>query len=179
MVVGGRDVNNIFSSVELFPSSHTCSIPDLPQPRRGHSLSLLSGGRLVVCGGYNRFNLLDSCMYWVAGNPSWTPFHDMRCLSIIFTSHNHFHQTKSRWAPTSRSDHTAWTPPSLPDSIVLLGGFSLEASLNAETLPGIAFTFTRSKKINFHFFLQAVATFLYTTVETLLVGFQMQMTPLS
>ena len=33
--------------------------------------------------------------------------------------------------------HTAWTPTSLPDSIVLFGGFSSAASLTAESVPGI------------------------------------------
>ena len=37
----------------------------------------------------------------------------------------------------ARRYHTAWTPPSLPDSIVLLGGFSSAASLTAESVPGI------------------------------------------
>ena len=52
LVFGGYDRNSTpISSVELFPSFHTCQIPDLPQPRVDHSASLLSGGRLVVCGG--------------------------------------------------------------------------------------------------------------------------------
>ena len=33
-------------------------------------------------------------------------------------------------------DHTAWTPPSLPDSIVLLGGWDSAAELTAEIVPG-------------------------------------------
>ena len=33
--------------------------------------------------------------------------------------------------------HTAWTPPSLPDSILLLGGYSSAGSLTAESVPGI------------------------------------------
>ena len=42
----------------------------------------------------------------------------------------------------ARTDHTAWTPTSLPDSIVLLGGTSTsgessEASLTAETVSGV------------------------------------------
>ena len=94
--MGGWDGNNRLSSVELFPPSDACSIPDLPQPRSRHSLSLLSGGRLVVCGGYNGSSYLDSCNSWVAGNTSWTPFHTMRCLLIIFKSHNHLHQTQSQ-----------------------------------------------------------------------------------
>ena len=38
------------------------------------------------------------------------------------------------WA---RVFHTAWTPPSHPDSIVLLGGYLTE--LTAEILPGFDF----------------------------------------
>ena len=37
----------------------------------------------------------------------------------------------------ARSAHTAWTPPSLPDSIVLLSGDSSAAALTAEIVPGI------------------------------------------
>jgi len=114
VVVGGFD-GSYLSSVELFPPSDGCSIPDLPQPRTGPSLSLLSGGRLVVCGGYGR-SYLDSCIYWVAGNASWTHFTTMS---------------------VARSVHTAWTPPSLPDSIVLLGGIGRAAELTAETVPGV------------------------------------------
>ena len=38
----------------------------------------------------------------------------------------------------ARGDHTAWTPPSLPDSIVLLGGSddSGEIVPSAEIVPG-------------------------------------------
>jgi len=117
VVVGGDEGggNNFLSSVELFPRppSDACSIPDLPQPREDHSLSLLSGGRLVVCGGGDG-SYLDSCIYWVAGNTSWTPFHTMSVARIF---------------------HTAWTPPSLPDSIVLLGGRGRAARLTAERVP--------------------------------------------
>merc|ERR1719341_2931036 len=51
------------SSVDIFPRppSDTCFVPDLPQARHGHSLSLLSGGRLVVCGG-NSGGGEDSCI---------------------------------------------------------------------------------------------------------------------
>ena len=38
----------------------------------------------------------------------------------------------------ARSDHTAWTPTSLPDSIVLLGGRSAALHYRtAETVPGV------------------------------------------
>ena len=36
----------------------------------------------------------------------------------------------------ARHGHTAWTPTSLPGSIVLLGGGSSATSLTAEVLPG-------------------------------------------
>ena len=51
VIVGGVDTA-ILPGIELFPrpTSDACSIPDLPDPAAGHSLSLLSGGRLVVCG---------------------------------------------------------------------------------------------------------------------------------
>ena len=52
----------------------------------------------------------------------------------------------------ARFGHTAWTPPSLPDSIVLLGGYGSNAQLTAETVPGIAFTFTEIKPNDFHTF---------------------------
>ena len=85
--MGGRDGNgNYLYSVEIFPRppSNSCTIPDLPQPRGYHSLSLLSGGRLVVCGGSGKDgNDLDSCISWVAGNDSWTPLYNMRCLPIM------------------------------------------------------------------------------------------------
>ena len=83
--MGGHDGSDGISKVELFPlpPSDTCSIPDLPQGRYGHSLSLLSGGRLVVCGGYDGSNFLDSCVSWVAGNTSWTPLYTMRCHPMI------------------------------------------------------------------------------------------------
>ena len=93
-MVGGFGSNGL-PSVELFPRppSGTCFIPDLPQARHGHSLSLLSGGRLVVCGGYSGVHL-DSCISWVAGYTSWTPLHTMRCLIPIML-HNHFHNHRS------------------------------------------------------------------------------------
>jgi len=69
-----------------------------------------------VCGGLDSSSRdLDSCNSWVAGNTSWTLFHTMS---------------------VARYHHTAWTPPSLPDSIVLLGGGITNATdLTAETVP--------------------------------------------
>jgi len=118
LVVGGLSSSPL-STVEIFPppSYDTCSmygIPDLPRQRTRHSLSLLSGGRLVVCGGYP---LSDekSCIVWTYGSTSWT----------------HLHTTS-----TARVAHVGWVPPSLPDSIVLLGGSANAAKLTAEIVPG-------------------------------------------
>ena len=124
VMIGGWDGDTL-ADVELFPRPHldTCSIPNLPQPRKDHSLSLLSGGRLVVCGGTDgsqrtlpmSLEYIDSCISWIAGNTSWTHFYNM-----------------SR----ARSDHTAWVPPSLPNSIVLLGNsWVSEERQTAEIVP--------------------------------------------
>ena len=79
--MGGYN-GNILASVDVIPhpSSSSCTIPNLPQPRRYHSISLLSGGRVVVCGGrigstnYNS----NSCISWGSGNDSWVPLYTMR-----------------------------------------------------------------------------------------------------
>ena len=82
--MGGRTDEGLsdLSNVEVFPPppSGSCSIPELPEPRKGHSLSLLTDGRLVVCGGQpaTSFNTFDSCISWIAGNSSWTLLHKMR-----------------------------------------------------------------------------------------------------
>ena len=95
MVVGGFTTGfNRLPSVELFPPRNhygntflldtSCSIPDLPQPRFSHTLSLLSGGKVVVCGGVGgSSNRLDSCITWVAGATSWTLLYNMRCHPMI------------------------------------------------------------------------------------------------
>ena len=108
VVVGG--CCGTLSSVELFPlpTSNDCKIPDLPHYREDHTLSLLSGGRLVVCGGS-----YSNCYSWAAGDTSWSLLYNMGY---------------------QRSLHVAWTPPSLPDSIVLFGGSPYYT--NAEILPG-------------------------------------------
>ena len=75
VIIGGWDDTGNLESVEVFPRppSDACFIPNLPQARKGHSLSLLSDGSLVVCGGLDR-----SCIYWVAGNTTWTPIFTTR-----------------------------------------------------------------------------------------------------
>jgi len=109
LLVGGRDNNGNRLSVQVFPppSSNTCSIPQLPEPRTGHSISLLSGGRLVVCGG--KGDVSRSCIGWQSGNTSWTHLHTLS---------------------TARAFNVAWTPSSSPNAIVLFG------LRNAEILPG-------------------------------------------
>ena len=76
LIVGGRSPSRL-SSVEIFPppSSDTCSIPDLPGPREPHSLSLLSRGRLVVCGGRPTS---EECIVWTGGSTSWMHLHTTR-----------------------------------------------------------------------------------------------------
>ena len=46
---------------------------------------------------------------------------------LLIINHNH---------SVARAFHTAWTPPSLPNSIMLLGGWISAAGLNAEIVPG-------------------------------------------
>ena len=81
LIVGGSygwASSDKLSSVEIFPPPNdTCSVPSLPGPRSHHSLSLLSGGRLVVCGG-EPASEEKSCIVWTHGNTSWTHLHTTR-----------------------------------------------------------------------------------------------------
>ena len=43
---------------------------------------------------------------------------------------------KNSFNSKGRYSHVAWTPPSLPDSIVLLGGYDHEPEMIAEIVPG-------------------------------------------
>ena len=88
VIVGGKTsgpgYRGIFnSSIELFPrpQSKDCYIPDKPEAqlrRERHSLSLMRGGVLVICGGWDGRVPFDSCVSWVAGNSSWTHLFTMR-----------------------------------------------------------------------------------------------------
>ena len=84
LVVGGINNDHALSSVEVFPPSanKTCSIPDLPAPRHGHTLSLLSGGRFVVCGGHSP-SILRSCIAWTRGSTSWKHLYTARSSNYI------------------------------------------------------------------------------------------------
>ena len=106
VIVGGITVQSgvgsvELSSVELFPRppSGTCSIPDLPEPRKSHSLSLLSGGRLVVCGGHPKDK---SCVTWSSGSTSWTHFHTLRSSYFIYF------QSYKKTHSTAREESTMW-----------------------------------------------------------------------
>ena len=80
VLIGGYE-NGRLSSVELFPqpASETCSIPNLPEIKAGHSASLLPNGTLVVCGGAKDGSThLDSCFSWSPGEKSWTASFKMR-----------------------------------------------------------------------------------------------------
>ena len=94
VVIGGLADNQKLSSVEIFPPppSDSCSIPDLPSPRSGHSLSLLSGGRLVVCGGESTPES-RSCIVWARGSTDWTHLHTLRSAYFIFRSNLLTHST--------------------------------------------------------------------------------------
>ena len=83
LVVGGYSGSHLFS-VEIFPPPNdTCSVPSLPGPRSHHSLSLLSGGRLAVCGG-EPTNEAKSCIVWTHGSTNWTHLHTTRSSYYIF-----------------------------------------------------------------------------------------------
>ena len=132
LVVGGRKSGGGWlSSVEIFPAapSNTCFIPDLPSPREEHSISLLSHGRLVVCGGDPRSEIGKSCISWQSGSFSWTQLHTMRSSYHIL-----FHKNSPN--SSARRYHMAWTPVSFPDSIVLFGNWDGEARFTAEIVPG-------------------------------------------
>ena len=117
VIVGGQNDLSL-SSVEIFPPppSNTCSIPDLPEGRIKHSLSLLSGGRLVVCGGGSISNTATtSCIVWTAESNRWTDFHSTRSCHYIL--HANQTLTQQHWETVSccldtpispRLHHTSW-----------------------------------------------------------------------
>ena len=128
--MGGYDGSsgNYLSSVEIFPLPNgTCSIPDLPRPKSSPSLSLLPGRRLVVCGG-NPTSEEKSCAVWTGGSSSTCTTRGHPILSFMLI--------KNSLNSIARRNHVQWTPPSFPDSIVMLGGRDDAAQLTAEIVPG-------------------------------------------
>ena len=134
VVVGGYDTVAL-SSTETFPplTSATCAVPKLSQTqaRTSPTLSLLSNGRLVVCGGRKGSLYLKSCISWIAPEKSWTHIFTMRFLPIIIIMCTLWIGGFYYWPilftfpqnhRNERAYHTAWTPSSHPDSIVLFGG---------------------------------------------------------
>ena len=115
VVVGGDD-GYYLSSVEIFPplSSNSCFIPDLPQPRIQHSLSLLSGGRLVVCGGLDLSpqGVSRTCIVWAPGSTSWTHLHTIRSYNWIFHTDDKLNSTADGGIPTWRGSHHLSPTPS-------------------------------------------------------------------
>jgi len=118
VVVGGMNDRRIYST-SVFPPS-PCSLPPLESWRGGHSLSLLDG-RLVACGGSGRLGTpSSSCESWSPGSPTWSSSYTMR---------------------DARTGHLAWTPPTRPGTLLLMGGSSgLDTNsggrLTGEELPG-------------------------------------------
>ena len=73
---GGSDLKEL-KTEEIFPSQacvqNICSIPDLPQGRPGHTLSILSSGWFVVCGGVGEeYSDPDNDYDYGAGNVNLT-----------------------------------------------------------------------------------------------------------
>ena len=85
---GGNCHSEIFTSIELFPRppSNDFHIPNKPEAqlrRERHSLSLMHGGVLVICGGYDDQDPFDNCISWNTGNSSWAEIFKMRYRSKI------------------------------------------------------------------------------------------------
>ena len=148
---GGNCHSDIFTSIELFPRppSNDCHIPNKPEAqlrRERHSLSLMQGGVLVICGGYDHRDPFDNCISWNTGNSSWAEILKwgigarslIMPIRIIWT-------TNSIQSPTSiindnprwwRFSHIAWTPSALPEGIIVVGGSTTLSYDSAEILPG-------------------------------------------
>lgn len=77
LVVGGglySDANSALTSVELYDqaaNSFSAAAP-LPVPRRYHSATLLNSGKVLVVGGYNGSNILNTATVYDPAANSWT-----------------------------------------------------------------------------------------------------------
>jgi len=123
IMTGGTNYDTGYlSTVESFPL--TCSIPEMPTVRYGHTTSLLptSPPTLVVCGGYCDCDGLFSsdpapyaCVAWRSGMAAWFEHSELG---------------------VPRSYHSAWVPHGQNNKIVLLGGDSSEALNTADVVGG-------------------------------------------
>ena len=106
------------NSVELFipETGKTCSFPDLPGARYGHTMNMV-GDALVVCGGRgDQKESRKSCVHLSPPSSSvWTSYATTR---------------------NERYSHTAWVSPS--GELLLVGGYSTEDAeiVNARTSTG-------------------------------------------
>ena len=86
ILVGGYgSEGETLGSVENYPSSNLCNIPDLPGSGRGkHTLSIWEPKgnphkNLVVCGGVDASGSnTDTCVRWWSGLTSWQSFTSLR-----------------------------------------------------------------------------------------------------
>jgi len=87
----------------------------MKQARSGASVSLLPGGQIVVCGGWDGDVFLTSCESWRPGQEEWTEFAELEI---------------------GRGWHVAWTPAERPSTILLMGGYGDDVEKTVESVPG-------------------------------------------
>jgi len=73
LLITGGHASDSFSSVEVYPSTSSCSPPDLPAGRHTHTTFLTSGPNPVVatCGGEVGDGYTVSCLVLDKSNQSW------------------------------------------------------------------------------------------------------------
>jgi len=118
IVTGGQNYETGYlDTVESYPP--TCSIPNLPTARYGHTTSLLptTPPTLVVCGGFEAgwFTDLNDCLAWRSGMAEWSKHLDLG---------------------VTRGYHSAWVPEGQNTKIVLFGGDEKEAVGTADVVGG-------------------------------------------
>jgi len=93
------------------------------------------------CGGMDdSYKPRSSCLSWSPGAPSWRSSYTMR---------------------EARSGHLAWTPPTRPGTLLLLGGGSRSTSTTGEEVPGGA-TFTLPHEVFYSCGIEDGDTFIIT-----------------
>lgn len=123
IVMGGTNFESgHLKTVESYPP--TCSIPDMPTARYGHTTSVLptSPPTLVVCGGSGDGD------GWFSSDP--VPYN---CIA--------WRNDMAEWAEhlslgVPRVQHSAWVPEDQNTKILLFGGVSSEAMNTAEVVGG-------------------------------------------